>query len=225
VLLADVNHFVAERKARGRPSLLIVDEFSALAGGRRMAIDLLERGWGAGAGVVLAGQSTAALGDEDERARLLAAASAVIAFRSPQPAELAALAGSTREAEAAWQLDGEDLTGRQTVTMRSRARVDQDQVRAAGVGEAQIIAGGRVERVRIVKTTINANTRTHAQELVAGITRPRPAGALAGNPAPSQVPAGAVASRVRRHRPPGSGGEAAPPADRNLGGGEAIEQP
>jgi hypothetical protein len=29
--------------------------------------------------------------------------------------------------------------------MRARARVDQDQVRAAGIGEAQIIAAGRVE--------------------------------------------------------------------------------
>jgi hypothetical protein len=46
-------------QAAPRPSLLIVDEFSAIQGGRRAAIDQLER------------------------ARLLAAASAVIAFRSP----------------------------------------------------------------------------------------------------------------------------------------------
>ena len=131
VLLADVGHFTMapDRKEPGAPSLLIVDEFSAIQGGRRAAIDLLERGRGAGTGVVLAGQSSAALGDEDERARLLAAASAVIAFRSPQPAELAALAGSERVAEAAWQAEDGDLTGRQTITMRARGRVDQDQVR------------------------------------------------------------------------------------------------
>jgi hypothetical protein len=34
-----------------------------------------------------------------------------------------------RVAEGAWPVDGEKLTGRQTVTMRARARVDQDQVR------------------------------------------------------------------------------------------------
>src|SRR5215216_6116576 len=36
---------------------------------------------------------------------------------------------------------------------------------------------------------------TPARAVARGLTRPRPAGALAGNPAPSQVPAGAVASR------------------------------
>jgi hypothetical protein len=80
-------------------SLLMVDEFSAIAGGRRSAIDLLERGRGARAGVVLAGQSAVALGSEEERARLLAAASAILLFRTPQPSELAALAGTERVAE------------------------------------------------------------------------------------------------------------------------------
>ena len=94
VLLADVGHFTMARKQPGAPSLLVVDEFSAIQGGRRKAIDLLERGRGAGTGVVLSGQSAVALGDEDDRARLLAAANAQIVFRTPQPAELAALAGS-----------------------------------------------------------------------------------------------------------------------------------
>jgi hypothetical protein len=170
VLLSDVGHFTMspERKRPGAPSLVMVDEFSAIQGGRRAAIDLLERGRGAGTGVVLAAQSPVALGDEDERARLLAAASAVIAFRSPQPAELAALAGSERVAEAAWQsLDGE-LTGRQTITMRARGRVDQDAVRGARTGEAHVIAAGRVARARIIRTAISSDVRTSAVELVTG---------------------------------------------------------
>ena len=67
--------------------------------GSRATIDLLERGRGAGTGVTLSGQSSAALGTEDERARLLAAASAILLFRTPQPSELAALAGTERVAE------------------------------------------------------------------------------------------------------------------------------
>jgi hypothetical protein len=130
VMLSDYSHFTMARKGH-RPSLLIVDEFSAIAGGRRSAIDLLERGRGAGAGVILAGQSAVALGNEEERARLLAAASCILLFRTPQPSELAALAGTERVAEGARQVNGEELTGRQTITMRSRARVDQDQVRPA----------------------------------------------------------------------------------------------
>jgi hypothetical protein len=154
--------------------LLIVDEWSAVAGGRRMALDLSERGRGSRSGVVLAGQSTAALGDETERARMLAAVNAVLAFRSPAPGDLASLAGSTREAEAAFQVDGEDPTGRQIITMRSRARVDQDQPRSLSVGTAELISGGRRERVRIVKTNIPASVRTVAR----GLTAPPIAGTL-----------------------------------------------
>jgi len=176
VLLSDVGHFTMARKPAGMPSLLVVDEFSAIQGGRRAAIDLLERGRGAGTGVVLAAQSSIALGDEDERARLLAAASAVIAFRSPQPAELATLAGSERVAEAAWQAEDGDLTGRQTITMRARGRVDQDQVRGAHTGEAHVIAAGRVARARIIRTAIAADVCTRAVELVAGEHSALPAG-------------------------------------------------
>jgi hypothetical protein len=165
-----------------------VDEFSAIQGGRRAAIDLLERGRGAGTGVILAGQSSAALWDEDERARLLAAASAVIAFRSPQPAELAALAGSERVAEAAWQAEDGDLTGRQTITMRARGRVDQDQVRAARPGEAHIIAAGRVARARIIRTAIPDGASTQALELVAGERTARPAAEQVPSALPDAVP-------------------------------------
>ena len=168
VLLADFAHYATRRKPRAQRALLLFDEFSALEGGRRAAINLVERARGPHVGVILAGQSTVALGDEEERGRLLAAASAVIAFRTPQPAELAALAGSERVAEAAWQADGDDLTGRHTITMRARARVDQDQVRAARTGEAQVISHGRVERVRILRTRISQQTRDAARQLVAG---------------------------------------------------------
>jgi hypothetical protein len=131
-------------------------------------IDLLERGRGAGTGVVLSGQSAVALGDEDERARLLAAASAQIVFRTPMPAELAALAGSERVAEAAWQAEEGDLTGRQTITMRARGRVDQDELRSSPTGIATIIAAGRKVRARIIRTAVAEDVTTRAVELLAG---------------------------------------------------------
>jgi hypothetical protein len=52
----------------------------------------------------------------------------------PQPSELAAPARTERVAEGAWQVDSEELTGRSTVTMRARARVDQDQVPSSPPG-------------------------------------------------------------------------------------------
>jgi hypothetical protein len=193
VLISDVGHFTMARKPPSAPSLLIVDEFSAIQGGRRAAIDLLERGRGAGTGVVLAGQSAVALGDEDERARLLAAASAQIIFRTPMPAELAALAGSERVAEAAWQAADGDLTGRQTITMRARGRVDQDAVRGARTGEAHIISAGRVAHARIIRTAVPEDATTRAVELVAGerpalIAQPPPA-LPPDSAAPKELPA------------------------------------
>src|SRR5215218_6417887 len=61
-------------------------------------------------GVTLSGQSSAALGTEDERARLLAIASAILLFCTSKPSELAALAGTERVAEGALQVNGGELT-------------------------------------------------------------------------------------------------------------------
>lgn len=85
----------------------------------------------------------------------------------PQPSELAALADTERMAEGAWQVDGEELTGCSTVTMRARARVDQDQVRQLPTGEADLIVRALVERVRIIYTNIPLSVRTVARGLTA----------------------------------------------------------
>lgn len=102
----------------------------------------------------------------------------MILFRSPMPAELATLAGSERVAEAAWQLDGEDMTGRSTVTMRARSRVDADRVRNAPTGVAEIIAAGRVERARIIRPAVPDAAREWARGLTE-LCAPAPAGAVA----------------------------------------------
>ena len=239
VLLSDYAHFTMAADRKGpRPSHLLVDEFSAIAGGRRVVIDLLERGRGAGAGVTLSAQSSAALGTEEERARLLAAASAILLFRTPQPAELAALAGTERVAEGAYSFSDEFGTAepdRVTVTTRARARVDQDAVRRLPVGEADLIVHGLAERVRIIRTAIPREVARGLSELCAPApARPvdrrevpppsLPRQDLATRPAAPALdldPSGS--SSVRRYRPPPAGAEQGPPTDRS--GGDAIETP
>jgi hypothetical protein len=152
MLLGDLAHYAVRRKPRERPSLVLFDEFSSLEGGRRAALNLVERARGARMGVVLAGQSVAALGNEDERTRLLHAAAAVLAFRQPDPAQVLALAGTERRAETAWQVDGAEVTGRGTVTMRAAGRVDPGHVRAAPTGVGVLVAAGRAERLRVIRT-------------------------------------------------------------------------
>jgi hypothetical protein len=75
---------------------------------------------------------------------------------------IAQLAGSERVPEAAWQLDGDDVTGRSTVTMRARSRIGADRVRNAPTEVAEIIAAGRVERARIIRPAVPDAAREQA---------------------------------------------------------------
>jgi hypothetical protein len=131
ILMADLGHWTATRKGR-RPAQVMVDEFSALDGGRDYAIDLFERGRGAGVPVVLSGQSYRSLGDEDQRDRLVSAADALVLFGSATPDELIRLAGTVLEAEAVWQVGDGQLTGRASLSRRHRAKVEPNVIRQLG---------------------------------------------------------------------------------------------
>jgi hypothetical protein len=123
----------------------------------------------------------------------------------PQPSELAALAGTERMAEGAWQVDGEELTGCSTVTMWARARVDQDQVRQLPTGEADLIVRALVECDRIIKTNIPPSVRTVARGLTAPPgyqVRPQRLKLRAGQTA------GRLLRSLTRRRRPRSGGTA-----------------
>jgi hypothetical protein len=179
VLMADLTHWATVRKPRGAPALGMVDEFSAVEGGRAQAIHLFERGRSAGVPIVLSGQSVSSLGDETERDRLISTTGALVIFATPQPEELAKLAGSERVAEAAWQVEDGALTGRSTVTMRARGRVDPNLLRSLTPGEAVIVAGGRAEHMRVI--------RTRAPQLALPAPEPQPA--LPDPPHPKELDA------------------------------------
>ena len=74
VLIAAYAQHISRRGGQRRPSLLLFDEFGALAGGRPLAINIVERARSSDAGVLLSAQSAAGLGDERDRERLIAAA-------------------------------------------------------------------------------------------------------------------------------------------------------
>jgi hypothetical protein len=63
------------RKIPGQPWSVLLDEFSAISGGRTLAADLLERGRSKGVAVIPTAQSWAGLGSEREADRLAGAAS------------------------------------------------------------------------------------------------------------------------------------------------------
>jgi hypothetical protein len=226
VLMADVLHWAATRKG-GRPAQVMVDEFSALDGGRDQAIDLLERGRSAGVPVVLAGQSYRSLGDEDQRDRLVSAADALVLFGSATPDELVRLAGTVLAAEAVYAVDDGAWTGRASVTHRHRAKVEPNTVRQLGVGEAVVVSRGRAARLLVIPAPGSGNG-LHAS-LPPGTLHPDgPAVAVTGRAATrtlrsrvkAKLAALVAAPALTRPLGPGPGrpspqaGEDSPPDDR-----------
>jgi hypothetical protein len=133
VLMADVGHWVSVRKT-GRPAFLVVDEFSAVSGGRQGAIHVMERGRSFGVPSLLSGQSYASLGSDEERDRIVSAAATLALFASNTPEDLARLAGSVQTAEAVYQVEDGRWNGRASLTTRARHRVDPNTVRQLAPG-------------------------------------------------------------------------------------------
>ena len=97
----------------------------------------------------------------------------MIAFRSPKPGELAALAGTERVAKApGGSTASTPSRGGVTVTMRARVRVDQDAVRQLPAGEADLIVRAVAERIRIIRTRIPGSVETVARPPGAGEEHP-----------------------------------------------------
>jgi hypothetical protein len=151
VAMADLTHHVAVRKPHGDRELVVVDEFSAVPGGREHAIHLAERGRSAGVATVLAVQSRRGLGDDDDADRLIGATGLVVLFATAEPEDVLKLAGTIRQVEIAAQLEDGALTGRGTATVRSAHRVDANVVRALAPGQAFLLAGGRAELAQIIR--------------------------------------------------------------------------
>src|SRR6266545_8414530 len=89
LLLEDFAHYATLRKPRkGEDATLVFDEFSAIAGGRETAIQLVERVRDAGCAIYLSAQSPDGLGDEWQQARLVGACSGGLllhAMPNPEP--------------------------------------------------------------------------------------------------------------------------------------------
>jgi len=202
ILMADVGHWVAKRKD-DRPAFLVVDEFSAVSGGRQGAIHILERGRSFGVPALLSGQSYASLGGDEDRDRIVSAAATIALFASNSPEDLSRLAGSVQTTEAVLQAEDGRWTGRASVTTRARHRVDPNAVRQLQPGQAVVVSGGRAERVQVIRAP-GANL---------GLAVPgRPSGRLRGDTRPSigRVKGKLAALSLRPLDPPNGPGAGQP---------------
>jgi hypothetical protein len=169
LLLEDFAHYATLRKPRrGEDATLLVDEFSAITGGRETAIQLTERVRDAGCAVYLSAQSADGLGDERQQARLLGACSGGLLLHAmPDPAGLLSAAGVVKVVEQTWRLDPDGPTGNSSARIGERPRIEAGAVQQAREGEAWLIARGRYEHLMVARTRISDGYRARAHAIVA----------------------------------------------------------
>jgi hypothetical protein len=172
VALADLAHHVVARKDPAARELIVVDEFSAVPGGREHAIHLTERGRSAGVAVLLSVQSDRGLGDDAEADRLIGAVGTVALFATAEPERIIRLAGTRRIVEQTSTSIGDDGTARATSTVQWRDAVDANIVRALQPGQAFILAGGRWELVQIIRPPAPGSSSGEDRPPAGGTLRP-----------------------------------------------------
>jgi hypothetical protein len=182
LLLEDFAHYATLRKPRkGEDATLVFDEFSAIAGGREAAIQLVERVRDAGCALYLSAQSADGLGDEAQQRRLVGACSGGLLIHAmPDPEVLLRAAGVVKVVEQTWRLDQAGPTGNSSARIGERPRIEVTAVQQAREGEAWYIARGRFEHLMVARTTISDGYRARAHALVALARAWRPQEVLPG---------------------------------------------
>jgi hypothetical protein len=226
LLLEDFAHYATLRKPRrGEDATLVFDEFSAIAGGREAAIQLVERVRDAGCALYLSAQSADGLGDEAQQRRLVGACSGGLLHAMPDPDTLLRAAGVVKVVEQTWRLDPQGPTGNSSARIGERPRIEPTAVQQAREGEAWYIARGRYEHLMVARTTDRADWASAGRaSAAAGRGRGRPRRRPGGHRHP-----GPPGPRPRRrHRRAGCGGRGplaqAPPPPSRLAGRPALER-
>jgi hypothetical protein len=182
LLLEDFAHYATLRKPRkGEDATLVFDEFSAIAGGREAAIQLVERVRDAGCALYLSAQSADGLGDEAQQRRLVGACSGGLLLHAmPDPDTLLRAAGVVKVVEQTWRLDPQGPTGNSSARIGERPRIEPGAVQQAREGEAWYVARGRYEHLMVARTCISDGYRARAHAIVALARSWRPAEVLPG---------------------------------------------
>jgi hypothetical protein len=168
LLLEDFAHYATLRKPRkGEDATLLVDEFSAITGGRETAIQLTERVRDAGCAVYLSAQSADGWGTNGSRPAWSAPAPAACSsMRCPTPSRCSAPPASSRW----WSRPGGwTPTGRPATAPPHRgAPTDRGRGGAAGPRRRGVAdRRRRYEHLMVARTRISDGYRARAHALVA----------------------------------------------------------
>jgi hypothetical protein len=147
-LVEDFKQFVAVRKRRGQHVLLIVDEFSAIADGERMA-RFVEVVRSYGATVVLAPQAYEGMGGDQAAARILNAAHTIFLFQVPNPEPIVRAAGTRIAIEQSRQHDDGIALDLGSAREQHQHKVSPNDVRTLAPGMCFAIGSGKAQKIQI----------------------------------------------------------------------------
>lgn len=150
-LLEDFKQYVAARKPNGSHVLLIVDEFSAIASGPRVA-RLVEIVRSYGASLVLAPQAYEGMGGPEAAARILNAAHTILLHSVPEPEPLIRAAGTKIEIEASVQHDAGRSLDLGSAREQHQYKVSPNEVRALAPGMCFAIGSGQAQKIQVAPT-------------------------------------------------------------------------
>jgi len=150
LLVEDFKQFVASRKPDARRTLLIVDEFSALAEGTPIA-RVVETVRSYGAAVVLAPQVAEGMGGPEATARIVGSVGTVFLHQVPDPDAIAALAGTRLEVESSIQHEEGRATGMGSARTQHAYKVPPNEVRALSPGMCFVIGSGKAAKVQVAR--------------------------------------------------------------------------
>ena len=127
---------------------MIIDEFSAIADGERMA-RMVEVVRSYGAAVVLAPQAFEGMGGPEAAARILNAAHTVILHAVPNPDAIIKAAGTRMATEWSLQYERGISTDVGSTRSQHQMRIDPNEVRRLSPGLAFVIGNGKGEKLHI----------------------------------------------------------------------------
>jgi len=153
-LVEEFKQYLASRKQHGRQGLLIIDEFSAIADGERVA-RMIEVVRSHGAAVVLAPQAYEGMGGEQASARILNAAHTVLLHALPDPEPIVKAAGTRLVVESSLQHQDGVSTDLGSSRQQHQLRADPNQVRRLREGMCFVLGNGRAQKVQIASVHLD----------------------------------------------------------------------
>ena len=161
-LVYDFMHYIAERRAAGVTTLLIIDEFNALRLREEMSV-LFEQVRSFGGSLIIAAQGYTGLGPAEYANRILDAANTYVLHSCSDAFPVAKRAGKRVQLSTSWSESG-DGSSRKHIQRQQEWKVPEDAVMQQTEGQAFWIHRGRSQQALTVRIPLTGEQVNDAWE-------------------------------------------------------------